>query len=88
MALVEDLEDQDEDSDDSALAHVMTNVVFSSLLEGGDNAEGSLLDAMMQGDEKEAIVQFRFIKNFIEKIRGSRIGRLLTDEIKSRVCGI
>ena len=87
MAMVEDLEDQDEDSDDSALAHVMTNVVISSLLEDGDDGEGSLLDAMMQGDENEAIAQFRFIKKFAKKIRGSRIGRLVTDEIKSRVCG-
>ena len=87
MALVEDLEDKDEDSDDDALAHVMTNVVISSLLEDGDDGEGSLLDAMMQGDENEADAQFLFIK----KIAGRLIGKLLRKtrlgkKIRSRFC--
>ena len=93
MALVEDLGDQDEDSDDDALAHVMTNVVISSLLEDGDDGEGSLLDAMMQGDENEAVAQFRFIKKVAGRIRRAvgrfrktRFGKFLGNQIRSRLC--
>ena len=92
--LVEDLEDQDEDNDDKALAHVMTNVVISSLLEDDDDdGAGSLLDAMMQGNENEAIAQFRFFKRIAKRIgkvfnkyRSTPFGQFVGNKIRSRLC--
>ena len=58
-ALVQDLDGEldDDELDDDDVAKMMTNAVFSTLMEDGDDGEGSIMADLM-GSDKEAATQW------------------------------
>lgn len=87
FALKEDMEGyDDEDADEGAIVQEVQNALLSSIIQG-DGDDRMLLAAMMEGDEDDAVAQFRFIRRAIGRFRNSPLGRRVTDHLRSRFCG-
>lgn len=90
-ALMQDSDgDLDDDGDDETFAKAMADDLLGSVMEDGEDGGDSIMAGMMNGNEDDAMAQFRFfrkiyrrIKRFSRKPWVRRIGRY----VKRRYCG-
>ena len=76
---------EDDDDNDDVVASVMSSALLSSILDGDESGD-SLLATMMEGSEKDAMIQFRFIKRLWGRIKKSKVGRFIGNRLKQRFC--
>lgn len=81
LASKEDLGSEDGDGE-----KLLNEAIMSSFLEGDENGEQSLMAAMMEGNEEQAVAQFRFFRNILGRLETSRLGRFIIPRIKQRYC--
>lgn len=79
LALKEDLGSDDDDIDSGKL-------LLSSILQGDEDGEQSLMAAMMEGDEEQAVAQLRFFRNLLGRLENTRWGRFIIQQIRRRYC--
>lgn len=75
----------DDGDDDDVVATAMTSALLSSILDGDESGD-SLLATMMEGNEKDAMIQLRFIKRLWGRIKKSRLGKFVGSRLKQRFC--
>ncbi len=74
----ESINDDDDDyDDDGALAKVMTNALFSTLMEEGEDGEDSIMANIMKSDKEQAAAQFGFATRLIGRFAGGLLKRRL-----------
>ncbi len=84
-ALPPDLDDELADEDDP-MGTVMSNALLSSLLEGDQDGEDSIMANIMKSNEEEAEAQFRFIRRLFTWFRNSRVGQFVGQQLRNRFC--
>jgi hypothetical protein len=68
----------DDGNGDSGLSMLLS----SGVLEGDEQA----LMAAMEGNEEQALAQFFFIRNLLNRLERTRVGRFVIAQIRQRYC--
>ena len=77
----------DSDDDDEAVAMIMTNALLSTIMEEGEDGEGSIMANIMSSNEEEAFAQLRFLRRLTRRIRRSRtLRRFAGQALRNRLC--